>query len=226
MTRPYENGEMLSMLRSDASEAPTFSLTLMRWTSLMISIVPREILVGIERAWKNDVFSGPRPVLFAWMMTSRGAIAPALAGAATLFETTISRTDERSSLVNTKPTLPRTWGSSFSSSGILLRWPRMALRIIVFLPMSTMPLPRSDLRICCIWFDPTLSAPTMKILGYSSNRLASLTKYSSLRVSAFAIFESVRGLVPSGFKDTSRFSLNAPCGRYGSKEPHVLCVDT
>jgi len=28
----------------------------------MISIVPLEILVGMAKAWKKEVFSGPRPV--------------------------------------------------------------------------------------------------------------------------------------------------------------------
>lgn len=48
-----------------------------------ISIVPLEILVGMLRAWKKDVFSGPIPVFWAGRITSMGAIAPALAGAAT-----------------------------------------------------------------------------------------------------------------------------------------------
>lgn len=48
-----------------------------------ISIVPREIFVAICSAWKNDVFSGPKPVLTGEMCTSIGAMAPALAGAST-----------------------------------------------------------------------------------------------------------------------------------------------
>lgn len=39
-TRPYENGEMFSMLSSVASEAPTLSPGFKMWTSLMISMVP------------------------------------------------------------------------------------------------------------------------------------------------------------------------------------------
>ena len=46
-------------------------------------MVPLEIFVVMESAWKNDVFSGPSPVLPAGTNTSTGAIAPALAGAAT-----------------------------------------------------------------------------------------------------------------------------------------------
>ena len=49
----------------------------------VISIVPLEILVGIARAWKKEVFSGPKPVFWAGTMTSFGAMALALAGAAT-----------------------------------------------------------------------------------------------------------------------------------------------
>lgn len=54
-----------------------------RITLTKISIVPLVILVGIANAWKNDVFSGPRPVFCGGILTSHGAIAPALAGAAT-----------------------------------------------------------------------------------------------------------------------------------------------
>ena len=50
MTKPYENGEMFNMFRSVASEAPTLSPSLMRRTSFKISIVPLEILVGIDKA--------------------------------------------------------------------------------------------------------------------------------------------------------------------------------
>ena len=48
-----------------------------------ISMVPLEILVVMDKAWKKEVFSGPSPVLPAGTNTSIGAIAPALAGAAT-----------------------------------------------------------------------------------------------------------------------------------------------
>lgn len=53
---------------------------------------PLEILVGIDRAWKKDVFSGPRPVLWAGMTTDKGAMAPGRAGARTLFSSSLSRT--------------------------------------------------------------------------------------------------------------------------------------
>lgn len=49
-----------------------------------ISMVPLEILVVIPRAWKKEVFSGPRPVFWAGTVTSQGAIAPARAAAGTL----------------------------------------------------------------------------------------------------------------------------------------------
>ena len=48
-----------------------------------ISIVPLEILVPMCRAWKNEVFSGPSPVLPGGTNTSIGAKAPAFAGAPT-----------------------------------------------------------------------------------------------------------------------------------------------
>jgi hypothetical protein len=44
---------------------------------------PLVILVGICKAWKKEVFSGPRVVAWAGTLTSRGARAPALAGAFT-----------------------------------------------------------------------------------------------------------------------------------------------
>lgn len=47
-------------------------------------MVPLEILVVIPRAWKKEVFSGPRPVFWAGTVTSQGAIAPARAAAGTL----------------------------------------------------------------------------------------------------------------------------------------------
>jgi len=156
---------MFNMLRRVASLAPTLSPSLRICTSLMISIVPLEIFVGIDRAWKNDVFSGPRPVFWAGMMTGQGAMAPLRAGARTLFSSSLSRTSTRSPRVNTNPTLPRTWGSNFSNAGLRSRWPRMAFRIIVFFPISTTATPLRLIRICCICLEPTLSAPTMKHFG-------------------------------------------------------------
>lgn len=50
-----------------------------------ISMHPLVILVGICRAWKKEVFSGPRVVAWAGTWTSRGARAPALAGALTWY---------------------------------------------------------------------------------------------------------------------------------------------
>ncbi|VEN49392.1 unnamed protein product [Callosobruchus maculatus] len=79
--RPYEKGEMFNIFKRVASEAPTLSPGFKMWTSLMISIVLLEILVGILRAWKKEVFSGPNPVFCAGMTTGRGAMAPARAGA-------------------------------------------------------------------------------------------------------------------------------------------------
>ena len=81
-----------------------------------ISIVPLAIFVGIAKAWKKEVFSGPSPVLPLGTNTSIGARAPALAGAATLFARIRSRTSTRSSLVNTKPTLPLMWGISLQGN--------------------------------------------------------------------------------------------------------------
>jgi hypothetical protein len=48
-----------------------------------ISMVPLEILVVMPKAWKKEVFSGPRPVFWAGTVTSHGAMAPARAAAGT-----------------------------------------------------------------------------------------------------------------------------------------------
>jgi len=46
-------------------------------------MVPLEIFVVMPKAWKKEVFSGPRPVFWAGTVTSQGAIAPARAAAGT-----------------------------------------------------------------------------------------------------------------------------------------------
>ena len=66
----------------------------------MISMVPLEIFVGIAKAWKKEVFSGPKPVFWAGTMTSTGAIAPARAGAAT-YKNTLKRVIQESLFTNT-----------------------------------------------------------------------------------------------------------------------------
>ena len=54
MLIPYVNGDMLSMFRRVASDAPTLLPATTIFKSLVISIVPRAIFVGTPRAWKND----------------------------------------------------------------------------------------------------------------------------------------------------------------------------
>ncbi len=53
-TRPYEKGLMPSLDSRVASEPPTFSLALIRWTSDTISTVPLLILVGMFRACTTE----------------------------------------------------------------------------------------------------------------------------------------------------------------------------
>merc|ERR1719318_2549364 len=67
-------------------------------------------------------------------------------------------------------------GVPHSRSGFFSMCPRMALRIMVFLPMRTTAWPLKAILISCICLEPTLSAPTMKHLGYSSSRVVSLVK--------------------------------------------------
>lgn len=71
----------------------------------------------ICKAWKKLVFSGPKLVTCAGKTTSHGARAPALAGAATLFSWSFSRMNDKSCLVNTKPTFSKMCGKSFSKFG-------------------------------------------------------------------------------------------------------------
>ena len=78
----------------------------------MISMQPRAILVVIDKAWKKDVFSGPRGVTPLGTCTSIGARAPALAGAATLLLKIFSLTSAKSPLQKTKPTFCLMWGRS------------------------------------------------------------------------------------------------------------------
>ena len=148
-------------------------------------MVPLEILVGMESAWKKEVFSGPKPVFCGWIKTSQGAIAPALAGAFTLFSRILSLTSTNSKFVNTNPTFALMWGKSlsqnpikingnnqlmahFSRWGLFSRCPLMAFLIIVFLPIRSTASFLRDCLICCICLDPTLSTPTIKHFGYSS----------------------------------------------------------
>lgn len=75
-----------------------------------------EILVGMDKAWKKEVFSGPRPVFWGSMSTGIGAKAPARAGARTRFSVNLSLTSTRSFLVKTKPTFPLMWGRSLKQN--------------------------------------------------------------------------------------------------------------
>ena len=75
-------------------------------------MVPFVILVGIDKAWKKEVFSGPRPVFVFETNTSTGAIAPALAGASFWLLNNTSLISNRSSFVKTKPTFPIMCGNS------------------------------------------------------------------------------------------------------------------
>ena len=107
MTSTKEEGEMFGVFSSVALLAPTLSPVLISCTSLRISMVPLEILVVIPKAWKKEVFSGPRPVFWAGTVTSHGAMGPAQVAAGTLLASNMSLISVRSSLVNAKPTFPQ-----------------------------------------------------------------------------------------------------------------------
>src|SRR3954467_3756151 len=53
---------MFNKLRRVASEAPTLLPASMSFKSVVISMVPRAILVGTPRAWKKEVFPGSIPL--------------------------------------------------------------------------------------------------------------------------------------------------------------------
>lgn len=115
---------------------------------------PLEIFVGICKAWKKDVFSGPRGVTWAGTVHEIGARAPARAAAGTLLARILSRTSVKSLSVNTNPTFCFIRGRSFSRLGLFSIWPRMAFLIIVFLPNSSVASPsinRSKNRTKCIF---------------------------------------------------------------------------
>merc|ERR1712055_827226 len=142
----------------------------------MISIVPLEILVGICKAWKNEVFSGPSPVFCGGMFTSHGAIAPGLAGALTFILNISSLTSFKSFLANTKPTFCWICGNNFSNDGFLSNIPLMAFLILVFFPIKILPYGLMDNLMLFICLEPTLSWFTMKHLLYSVNICSSFMK--------------------------------------------------
>lgn len=97
---------MFNIFSRVASEAPTLVPASTSFKSVVISMVPRAILVGTPRAWKKEVLPGSMPVFPAGTYTSAGATAPALAGAATFSARMTSRVLLRSALVKMNPTLP------------------------------------------------------------------------------------------------------------------------
>mmetsp|Transcript_1721 Transcript_1721/g.3701 ORF Transcript_1721/g.3701 Transcript_1721/m.3701 type:complete len:211 (-) Transcript_1721:241-873(-) len=147
--RAYENGMSPNFCISATSELPIFSPSFTRCTGLMISIWPLLIFVWMLSTWKNDVNVGSIPVGPAGTVTSHCAKVPALAAAGTLWDSMISRISFRSPTVNTIPTLPTSSGSSCSSSGCLSRICLIAVRIMVFLPITISDTPRISMRSFC-----------------------------------------------------------------------------
>merc|ERR1712060_6790 len=64
--KPYEKGEIFNMFNKVASERPTLSPGFKRWTGLTISMVPRAILVWMDKAWKNEVFFWTQTGVLSW----------------------------------------------------------------------------------------------------------------------------------------------------------------
>ena len=67
--QPSGEGEMFSTFSSVASLAPTLSLILISSASLRILMAPLEILMMIPKAWKKEVYSGPRSMFWADTVT-------------------------------------------------------------------------------------------------------------------------------------------------------------
>merc|ERR1719353_2128055 len=88
---PYSNGLIPIFVSSTAWEAVIFLSFWHTVCSVVSSIVPFTILVGILSVWKKFVCDGSRPVGPAGSFTSIGAITPALAPAGTLFSVTVLR---------------------------------------------------------------------------------------------------------------------------------------
>lgn len=67
--QPNGEGEMFSMFSRVASLAPTLSPILISSASLRILMGPLEILMMTPKAWKKEVYSGPRSMFWADRMT-------------------------------------------------------------------------------------------------------------------------------------------------------------
>ena len=89
-------------------------------------------------------------------------------------------------------------------------WSLMQRRIRVFLPMSTTESPRSPCLMFCIWFDPTLSAATIKTWVYSFSKRQSFLSYCTF----FSALESLIAIAKRSNKESGEDSE-------GQNEPRV-----
>merc|ERR1719420_1458085 len=177
---PYWKGRIPIFVSNTACDADTFCPSLHTFTSVVNSIDPLTIFVGMFRTWKKFVEDGSKPVGPIGSLTSQGARTTAFAAALTLFSTQVVRISSMSPWQKMKPMLPLIAFSSSSkpSDGFTSWWLRRQVRIIVFLPISTVAFPRKAIRISCICFDPTKSTPTMSAFGHVSRRFTSFAKYA------------------------------------------------
>mmetsp|Transcript_15673 Transcript_15673/g.31752 ORF Transcript_15673/g.31752 Transcript_15673/m.31752 type:complete len:246 (-) Transcript_15673:133-870(-) len=176
---PYSKGLMLSFVNITAVLAETFSPTVRILNSETSSICPLTILVPMFRAWKKEVWEGSMPVGPEGSERSTMETWPVLAAAVLrCFLMTSLMSSSEQLVAKMKPMLPLTELRSLSrpASGCS-SWPKAsALRIMVFLPMSTTALPRISTRISCICFEVTWSTPTSNALGWFTQRSTSLSK--------------------------------------------------
>mmetsp|Transcript_32804 Transcript_32804/g.70805 ORF Transcript_32804/g.70805 Transcript_32804/m.70805 type:complete len:272 (+) Transcript_32804:261-1076(+) len=177
----YSKGRMPNLLNKTAPEAVTLSPVVKILKSLTNSICPFTILVPMFKAWKKEVWEGSIPVGPEGMNQSTMDVCPAFAADSLLY---LPKTSRISSVVQfvakMKPRLPWMMARSLSrpASGCS-SWPfARALRIMVFLPMSTTAFPRSSNRMSCICLEEMLSTLTSSALGVFTQRSTSLAKYA------------------------------------------------
>merc|ERR1719408_294448 len=142
---PYSNGLMPILVNSTACDALTLAPSVKTLTSAINSTAPLTILVGMLSVWKKLVEDGSKPVGPCGKKTSHIATTPAFAGARRLFSVRVLRISSMSPWQKTKPQLPLTASTSLSSpsESLTSMCLRSAVRIIVFLPMRRVALPRS-----------------------------------------------------------------------------------
>jgi len=106
---------MFNFYKRVASLFPTFFPFVHTLYSLIISICPFWIFVGMESAWKNAIYEGSRPVGPGGIVTSIGATVPTLAGVDTLFDSINGLISKTGAYEKMRPTFPLQRAANLSS---------------------------------------------------------------------------------------------------------------